>query len=214
MSFFDDMLSRLTDRYRKDPDNNIGKIIKIITDEFDLIKETFERIEEWEDIEKAEGAVLDDIGKDIGQPRGAATDEIYRVLIRSKVARNFSDGTIDTIIRVLSIALNTDPREIRIQELCEDPVNPESAAIKLVQIPLRRLNEVGMSPNQFVQLVKKTVAAGVRVASIEMTGTFSFSSHPTQSEYSDTEGFADIDQTVGGYLGAMFVDSNDTELPI
>jgi hypothetical protein len=214
MSFFDDMLSRLTDRYRKDPDNNIGKIIKIITDEFDLIKETFERIEEWEDIEKAEGAVLDDIGKDIGQPRGAATDEIYRVLIRSKVARNFSDGTIDTIIRVLSIALNTDPREIRIQELCEDPVNPESAAIKLVQIPLRRLNEVGMSPNQFVQLVKKTVAAGVRVASIEMTGTFSFSSHPTQSEYSDTEGFADINQTTGGYLGALFVDSNDTELPI
>jgi hypothetical protein len=214
MSFFDDMLSRLTDRYRKDPDNNIGKIIKIITDEFDLIKETFERIEEWEDIEKAEGAVLDDIGKDIGQPRGAATDEIYRVLIRSKVARNFSDGTIDTIIRVLSIALNTDPREIRIQELCEDPVNPESAAIKLVQIPLRRLNEVGMSPNQFVQLVKKTVAAGVRVASIEMTGTFSFSSHPTQSEYSDIEGFADINQTTGGYLGALFVDSNDTELPI
>jgi hypothetical protein len=214
MSFFEDMLSRLTDRYRKDPDSNIGKIIKIITDEFDLIKETFERIEEWEDIEKAEGAVLDDIGKDIGQPRGAATDEIYRILLRSKMARNLSDGTIDTIIRVLSIALNTDPKEIRIQELCEDPVNPEPAAIKLIQIPLRRLNEVGMSEKQFVQIVKKTVAAGVRVASIEMTGTFSFSSHPTESEYSDTEGFADIDQTIGGYLGAIFVDSNDTELPI
>jgi hypothetical protein len=214
MSFFEDMLNRLTDRYRKDPDSNIGKIIKIITDEFDLIKETFERIEEWEDIEKAEGAVLDDIGKDIGQPRGAATDEIYRILLRSKMARNLSDGTIDTIIRVLAIALNTDPKEIRIQELCEDPVNPEPAAIKIIQIPLRRLNEVGMSPKQFVQIVKKTVAAGVRVASIELTGTFSFSSHPTQSEYSDTEGFADINQTSGGYLGALFVDSNDTDLPI
>jgi hypothetical protein len=214
MSFFEDMLSRLTDRYRKDPESNIGKIIKIITDEFDLIKETFERIEEWEDIEKAEGAVLDDIGKDIGQPRGAATDEIYRILLRSKMARNLSDGTIDTIIRVLSIALNTDPKEIRIQELCEDPVNPEPAAIKLIQIPLRRLNEVGMSEKQFVQIVKKTVAAGVRVASIEMTGTFSFSSHPTESEYSDTAGFADENGTVGGYLGAMFVDSEDSNLPV
>jgi hypothetical protein len=214
MSFFTDMLNRLTDAYRKDPESNIGKIIKILTDELDLLKETFERIEEWRDVNKAEGAVLDDIGRDIGQPRGAATDEIYRVLLRSKVARNFSDGTIDAIIRVISIALNTDPKEVQIKELYNDPESPEPAAIKLVQIPLRRLNEVGMSPNQFVKLVQKTAAAGVRVASIEMTGTFSFSSHPTQSEYSDTEGFADIDQTVGGYLGAMFVDSNDTELPI
>jgi hypothetical protein len=214
MSFFTDMLNRLTDAYRKDPESNISKIIKILTDELDLLKETFERIEEWRDVNKAEGAVLDDIGRDIGQPRGAATDEIYRVLLRSKVARNFSDGTIDAIIRVISIALNTDPKEVQIKELYNDPESPEPAAIKLVQIPLRRLNEVGMSPNQFVKLVQKTAAAGVRVASIEMTGTFSFSSHPTQSEYSDTEGFADIDQTVGGYLGAMFVDSNDTELPI
>lgn len=214
MSFFTDMLNRLTDVYRKDPQSNIGKVIKILTDELDLLKTTFDRIEEWRDVEKAEGAVLDDLGMNVGQPRGAATDEIYRILLRSKVARNLSDGTIDTIIRVISIAVNADPKEIRIQELYNDPNNPEPAAIGLIQIPLRKLNEVGMSPKQFVQLVQRTVAAGVRVASIEMTGTFSFSSHPTQSEYSDTEGFADIAQTVGGYLGAMFVDSNDTELPI
>jgi hypothetical protein len=213
MSFFTDMLERLTDRYRKDPESNIGKIIKILADEYDLLKETFDRIEEWRDVDKAEGAVLDDIGKDIGQPRGAATDEIYRILLRAKAARNFSDGTIDTIIRVLSLSLNTDPKEIRIKELHSDPENPEPAAIKLEQIPLKRLNEVGMSPSQFVRIVQKTVAAGVRVANIEMTGTFSFSSHPTQSEYSDTEGFADINQTTGGYLGALF-DSNDTDLPI
>ncbi|QXJ39599.1 hypothetical protein BV455_02965 [Parageobacillus caldoxylosilyticus] len=214
MSFFTDMLERLTDRYRKDPDSNIGKIIKILTDELDLIKETFDRMEEWEDVEKAEGVVLDDIGKDIGQPRGAATDEIYRILLRSKVARNLSDGTIDTIIRVLSIALNADPKEIRIQELCEDPVHPEPAAISLIQIPLRRLNEVGMSPKQFAQIVKKTVAAGIRVASIELTGTFSFSSQSATSEYSDTEGFSDINQVIGGYLGAAFADSDDSNLPV
>lgn len=214
MSFFTDMLNRLTDVYKKDPQSNIGKVIKILTDELDLLKTTFDRIEEWRDVEKAEGAVLDDLGMNVGQPRGAATDEIYRVLLRSKVARNLSNGTIDTIIRVISIAVNADPKEIRIQELYNDPNNPEPAAIGLIQIPLRKLNEVGMSPKQFVQLVQRTVAAGVRVASIELTGTFSFSSHPTQSEYSDTEGFADINQTTGGYLGALFVDSNDTELPI
>lgn len=214
MSFFMDMLSRLTDVYRKDPQSNIGKVIKILTDELDLLKTTFDRIEEWRDVEKAEGAVLDDLGMNVGQPRGAATDEIYRILLRSKVARNFSDGTIDTIIRVISIAVSVDPKEIRIQELYNDPNNPEPAAIGFIQIPLRKLNEVGMSPKQFVQIVQKTVAAGVRVANIELLGTFSFSSHPTQSEYSDTLGFSDIDQTIGGYLGAMFVDSRDTDLPV
>jgi hypothetical protein len=214
MSFFTDMLNRLTDAYRKDPQSNIGKIIKILVDELDLLKATFDRIEEWRDVDKAEGVVLDDIGRDIGQPRGAVTDEIYRVLLRAKVARNFSDGTIDAIIHVLSLSLNTDPREIQIKELYNDPESPEPAAIKLVQIPLRRLNEIGMSPKQFVQLVQKIVASGVRAASIELTGTFSFSSHTTQSEFSDTEGFSDINQTTGGYLGALFVDSNDVNLPI
>jgi hypothetical protein len=214
MSFFTDMLNRLTDAYRKDPESNIGKIIKILTDELDLLKSTFDRIEEWRDVEKAEGAVLDDLGSNVGQPRGAATDEIYRILLRSKVARNFSDGTIDSIIRVISIAVKADPKEIRIKELYNDPNTPEPAAIGLIQLPLRKLNEVGMSPKQFVQIVQKTVAAGIRVANIELTGTFSFSSHPTEPEYSDTEGFADIDQTTGGYLGALFVDSNDADLPV
>lgn len=214
MSFFTDMLKRLTDRYKKDPESNIGKIIKILADELEEIQSTFERIEEWKDVEVAEGAVLDDLGTNVGQPRGMATDEIYRILLRSKVARNFSDGTIDTIIRVVSLAINADPKEIKIKELYNDPNNPEPAAIGLIQVPLRKLNEVGMSPKQFVQIVQKTVAAGVRVASIELSGTFSFSTDPIQSELNDTQGFADIDQTIGGYLGAMFVDSNDSSLPV
>jgi hypothetical protein len=214
MSFFTDMLKRLTDRYKKDPNSNIGKIIKIVADELEEIQSTLERIEEWKDVENAEGVALDDLGSNVGQPRGAATDEIYRILLRSKVARNFSDGTIDTIIRVLSLALNCDPKEIRIQELCEDPVNPEPAALSLIQIPIRKLNEVGMSPKQFVQIVQKTVAAGVRVASIELSGTFAFASQPSAIENIDTAGFADENGTVGGYLGALFVDSNDSNLPV
>lgn len=213
MSFFTDMLSRLTDVYRKGPQSNIGKVIKILTDELDLLKTTFDRIEEWRDVEKAEGAVLDDLGVNVGQPRGAATDEIYRILLRSKVARNFSDGTIDTIIRVISVAVNADPKEIRIQELYNNQNNPEPAAIGIIQIPLRKLNEVGISPKQFVQIVKKTVAAGVRVANIELAGTFAFASQPTTIEYSDTAGFSD-DGTIGGYFGALFVDSEDNNLPV
>ncbi|ADE87503.1 hypothetical protein [Deep-sea thermophilic phage D6E] len=210
MSFFTDMLSRLTDVYRKDPQSNIGKVIKILTDELDLLKTTFDRIEEWKDVDKAEGAVLDDMGVNVGQPRGSATDEIYRVLLRSKVARNFSDGTINTIIRVISIAVNADPKEVQIQELYNDMNRPEPAAIGLIQIPIRKLNEVGMSPKQFAQIVQKTVAAGVRVASIELAGTFSFSSQPIAMENDSSSGFSDLSGSTGGYFGAAFSGMDET----
>lgn len=132
------------------------------------------------------------------------------MLLRSKVARNFSDGTINTIIRVISIAVNADPKEVRIHELYNDANNPEPAAIGLIQIPLRKLNEVGMSPKQFVQVVQKTVAAGVRVASVELSGTFSFSSQPIAIESDSSAGFADSSESVGGYFGAAFSGTDET----
>lgn len=214
MSFFNDMISRLTDVYNKSPLSNIGKIITLLTDELEQLKDTFDRIEEWEDVDNAKGKVLDDLGENVVQARGSATDEVYRIMLKSKVARNLSDGAIDTIIRVLSIALNVDYSEIRIKELYNDADNPEPAAIGLIQIPLRRLNEVGMSAKQFISIVQKTVGSGIRVANIELTGTFSFSSKNGVVEVDNDKGFADVGQTFGGYFGATFTDSNDSSIPV
>lgn len=214
MSFFPEMIKRLTDVYKKNPLSNIGKIIKILTDEMDELKETFERIEEWENVDKAEGLVLDDHGENVVQARGSASDEVYRIMLKSKVARNLSDGAINTIIRVLAIALNVKYKEIRIKELYNDSENPEPAAIGLIQIPMRRLNEVGMSAKQFVAIVQKTVGSGIRVANVELTGTFQFSSKRNEIEMDNTKGFADIDQTTGGFFGALFTDSDDTNIPV
>lgn len=214
MSFYSDMISRLTDVYKKSPISNIGKIISILTDELEQLKYTFDRIEEWEDVDNAKGKALDDLGDNVIQVRGSATDEVYRIMLKSKVARNLSDGAIDTIIRVLAIALNVDYSEIRIKELYNDSETPEPAAIGLIQLPLKRLNEVGMSAKQFVSIVQKTVGSGIRVANVELTGTFSFSSKNSLVEIDNEKGFADIDQTIGGYLGAAFTDANDTNIPV
>lgn len=214
MSFFDDMISRLTDVYQKSPLSNVGKIITILTDELDKLKDTFDRIEEWEDVDNANGKALDDLGENVVQARGSATDEVYRIMLKSKVARNLSDGAINTIIRVLAIALNVEYSEIRIKELYNDAENPEPAAIGLIQLPLRRLNEVGMSAKQFVSIVQKTVGSGIRVANVELTGTFSFSSKNGVVEIDNEQGFSDIDQTIGGFFGATFTDAGDTSIPV
>lgn len=209
-----ELLSRLTDVYRKDTQSNIGKLMAIFAHELERLQATQQRVKAWRDIDLAEGTTLDRIGANVVQSRGVATDEIYRILIKSKIARNLSQGDINTIIRVLSTALNVRPSEIKIAEKYNDPNDPEPAAISIIQLPLARINAVGMSAYQFARIVQRTVAAGVRVGIIELTGTFAFSSLPNEIEVDDKAGFSDDNGSIGGYLGAMYDPADDVDLPI
>jgi hypothetical protein len=208
-----DMLKRFADTYNKSPDSNLGKLVGILHSELKTLDDTFTRIREWRSIDKAQGTTLDRIGTNVVQPRGAATDEVYRVLLKSKIARNLSKTDINTIIQVLAIALDCDYSDIRIQEKFDDEQEPEPAAINLIRVPTKRLNEVGMSPDQFARIIQKTVAAGVRVARIELAGTFALSSQYDALETSPL-GLADLGMTTGGELGEVYVPGNEYPLPI
>ena len=106
-----------------------------------------------------------------------------------------SDGAINTIIRVLSIALQVEPEEIISKELWET----EPAVIH-VSVPTEVLNASGFSFSQFGRLVNRVVAAGVR-AYVLLKGTFQFSETLTTD---DEKGFSDNDQLIGGYFGAVY----------
>ncbi|MCY7484442.1 hypothetical protein [Paenibacillus alvei] len=209
---FKDVVSRLTDVFTKSPNSNIGKLMSIMAGQLRKVQETQARIQEWRDIDKAEGVTLDRLGHNIVQPRGVATDEQYRILLKSKIARNFSQGDINTIIQVLATALDTEFKNIKITELYNDPIAPEPAAISLIQLPLDRINAVGIDPVQFARIVQKTVAAGVRVGVIEMTGTFAFGATET-GEIDADAGFTDGNGN-GGTLGAVYAPGTDQILPI
>lgn len=209
-----EMLKRFADTYNKSPDSNLGKLISILHGELATLDDTFTHIREWRSIDNAQGTTLDRIGTNVVQPRGAATDEVYRVLLKSKIARNLSKTDINTIIRVLALALDADYSDIKIQEKYADQYEPEPAAIDLIRVPIQRLNEVGMSAGQFAQIIQKTVAAGVRVAQIELSGTFQFSSQYAVLETSSTAGLSDPDMITGGTLGTIFESGDDYPLPI
>ncbi|MCY9543398.1 hypothetical protein M5X00_14655 [Paenibacillus alvei] len=199
--------------YNKDPNSNLGKLVSILHYQLQNVEQTLVKVDEWRDLDKAQGTTLDKIGENIVQPRGASTDEIYRILLKSKVARNLSKTDINTIIEVLALALDCDYQEIRIEEKYTDQNEPEPAALSLLRVPIMRLNEVGMSPYQFAQVIQKTVAAGVRVSQIDLSGTFLLSSRRSEVEKSKF-GLSDIGMTTGGKLGTVFVPGNDYELPI
>lgn len=209
-----DILRRLTDVYKKDPNSNIGKLICILAGQLTALEDTQSRIRTWRDIDQAKGTTLSRIGENVVQPRGVATDEVYRILIKSKIARNLSKGDINTIISVLATALNVPYSDIKIEELYSDPTSAEPAAIKVIQLPIDRLNEIGMDPVQFARIVQRTVAAGVRVGVIELTGTFSFSSQLAVSETDANAGLSDDAQTTGGFFGAVYSPGQEQDLPI
>ena len=208
-----DMLSRFTDVFNKNPNSNIGKLIGILYAQMEELDTSLEKVREWRDIDEAQGTTLDRIGQNVIQPRGAATDEVYRVLLKSKIARNLSKTDINTIIRVLALALDCDYKDIQIQEKFSDLHEPEAASLSLIRMPMKRLNEVGMSPLQFAKIIQKTVAAGVSIAQIELAGTFRLSSIYEGLQRGEF-GLSDPDMTVGGTLGEVYVPGNDYELPI
>lgn len=207
------LVEYLPDAYAKKITSFLSKFFETIEPEFAELRKTFERIEAWRNIDNAEGAVLDEIGYELGQPRGMATDEIYRIMLKSKTARDLSTGDRNTIIDVIAMALNADKSEIGILETWMDPDNPEPAGISLMKIPVRRLVEVGMSGKQFIQFVAAAVAAGVNVRQIELTGTFEYADGP--DEFDEEAGFSDVNEPdVGGYYGELFEPDYDQDLPL
>ncbi|HHV41344.1 MAG TPA: DUF2612 domain-containing protein [Clostridiaceae bacterium] len=208
------LIEKLTDNYSKSPKSNIGKLFKLAIDELTEIKDTLQKIEDWRDVDKAEGYGLDRIGFNARQFRGMAPDEIYRVLIKSRIARNRSDGSINTIIRVLSMALDTDPSELKIVEGYTDPIEPEPASIKVMELPIKRILDIGMTAEQFARMAAKTTAAGVGVKEIQMYGTFQLSIMPAELEVDPDTGLSDIDMRQGGELGMIYQPVDDIEFPL
>lgn len=206
-----DLIGKLTDAFLKDEKSNIGKLFLIVDEQLTALKSALITAENWRDIDAAKGKALDLLGDNVSQDRGRATDEIYRVLIRGKIARNVSDGTTNRIIEALAKTLNCKPSEIHIVSSKENNED-EPAAIIVKKAPIEALSKVGMSATQFSNIVQKTVAAGVRVAYVDLNGTLRFSSSANSIETSQY-GFS-TDGTDGGTLGGIFQPEDDYPLPI
>jgi len=69
-SILANMLKRLTDNYRKDPQSNVGKLLGIVAGELEEAREALETTENYRDIDQATGVTLDRIGYNFLQYRG------------------------------------------------------------------------------------------------------------------------------------------------
>lgn len=199
----DDMIYLFTDATYKGKDGNIYKLFQVIEEQLKELSETQQKIRLYRSIDEAKGKTLDLIGSNYSQDRGQATDEIYRTMIKAKISRMWSSGDFNSIINALATTLQADPTEFEFTEECED--GGEVGVVSIVGVPIEALNKIGMTISQFKSIVKSLLPAGVRVESVSYEGTFALAD--TEPIVDDEKGFANDDQTTGGYLG--FISSGD-----
>ena len=155
------LVSLFTDHFRKDEESNTYKLMQLFSEELQLLEETNNRIIEWRNIDKAEGKQLDLIGQNVVQPRGTATDEVYRIMLKTKIARNLADGTLNGLITAIAYVLQVDKKEIKVTEMW-DLLN-QPACIAVEAIPLDKINNAGLTANEFEDILRSLVSAGVKL---------------------------------------------------
>lgn len=127
MNFTYMMLKMLTSSYNrsdikrlereKAPKTNIGKVLSISAWGFDTASSQAEKIMAWDNIDYAQGRVLDRYGGNYGVYRGGAPDDIYRVMIKVKVIAMLSAGNLDTIINAAVILFDVKNNRVEAQEI-------------------------------------------------------------------------------------------------
>lgn len=156
-----DIVNLFTDHFRKDEESNTYKLMQLFSDELQLLKATNDRIIAWRDIDNAEGKALDLIGRDLLKPRGTATDAQYRIMLKTKIAQNLADGTINGLINAMSYALQLPKSEILVTELWE--VLDMPAALALEALTPEKVKDANFTQQDFQNLLKMLVAAGVKL---------------------------------------------------
>ena len=204
---YNKLIDRITDNYRRDENSNVSKFMKLAAFHIQENENLLEKIRDWRDIDQAEGVTLDYIGRNIGQDRDGFDDNLFRVMIKARIIRNNSDGSIPTIIRFISFILGIEKRNILVQEkwIKGEPVG------LYIELDYDHIVALGLEVEQFAVIVNQLVGAGIH-ADIHFRGSFMFSDFADQAQDDDTHGFGEVVTDVLYYSGDFVMgDIGDTE---
>lgn len=143
--------NRLPERFRK-PTNE--KLYEVLYNGFNGIDETLDSIKASRNIDNAYGKTLDLMGQNVGQLRIDEDDDLFRLLVKTRIIANLSIGDIPTMNEVLSVLVKDV--FLGLQEVwLDDGWDNEPAAIKLSILP--KLD------GKYLEIINAIKAAGVRV---------------------------------------------------
>lgn len=203
---FNNPVKNLPDAYKKNTTSNNYKILEIERRLLDTLRKDLADISNITSIDNAYGKTLDLYGERVGQPRGQAPDEQYRIMLKAKIMRSISNGSYPSVVNCLCETFNCTADQIIIVE------GNRAGVVESITVPLQTINKAGLTAQQTLAIIKSLLPIGVEIGDYLIEGTFMFANGET--EYDEAAGFGDETQTIGGFFGATESDNSETTLPI
>lgn len=202
-------VEHLPDCYRKDKDSNNFKLLELGDAPTRVLREDITQICNVLDLNQATGRTLDLYGDMLGQRRGLLNDEQYRYMLFARIGRNVVQGDYNSILNTLVLMFNSQKEDITLDDL-DIAEEERPCVVKLTKFPIFVLVNAGFSSRQAVTMIESLLPICVTLAADNFEGTFEFAG--LDGEYDADAGFADVAQTMGGYLGLLL--GEDDSIPV
>lgn len=168
-------LERLAQQYKGKP--FIEGILRVLAGEMQEIEVVLQDLLGMQNIDTADGAQLDVLGRIVMQDREGASDDDYRIRIRAKILVNKSSGTADELIDIFTLLISDSTMVGATVSVDEYP--PASVVVRIGGIMLTL-----PVASRLAQILKQARAAGVRgelrYYTAPPAGSFTFNGTPAQ----------------------------------
>lgn len=190
-------VDRLLEQYKQRP--NVVALVEALAGRAQAVEDTIQQVasERFLYSQAAQGAQLDDLGALVNLPRNGLDDSTYYVLILGTIAKNYSDGTIDTIVELVRSVYQADA------VYASTPNSPAHARLKAyAEINLAvgdAKTDTALTP-MILGLLLQSLAGGVTLGFIATFGGQAFACAGPQPWVG---GCSDLEGNGGGFLAGL-----------
>ncbi|TPR40394.1 hypothetical protein [Apilactobacillus micheneri] len=158
----DSILNILSNAFKTDTSDKWSVFFDIEGKELKNIQELIYQIGQWRSVENAQGTTLDYIGNDLGVARNGANDDFYRFKIHSKRYQKLSDGTCNSLYKLVSNTLGISPNKFYIHD------NDQPNQIVIDRIPANQL-DTNQKTTWLLEQLSNAVVYGIKIAEISFS---------------------------------------------
>ena len=158
------MLDMLTGAYNRDDvrnaysslplETNIGRLFNTLAWGLELVHDQSDKILLWDDLDNAQGAVLDRYGENFGVARDGAPDAFYRLLIKVKMISLLSGGDIETVINAAATLFDIEPEQVDEADLEAEKID----TAELIAGVMKRIVAAGVGMRLFLRTYRRNEA--------------------------------------------------------
>lgn len=157
-------IKNLTPAFDRSTNSNNWKLMQLLLRPQSDQETMMVRLSELRDIDFASGKFLDHIGQLIGEYRGNQDDDdFYRSMIKSRISRQHTDGTVNQLYKVVCDTLGCKPSDFRIMPLWG--ITGEPNAIRILNVPFSAIEDQ-IKVKVLMARLQKSTAATCRIDSL------------------------------------------------